>query len=71
MERLADITAPTLVIAGDADTAVPPAAASTLAAAIPGAELVVLPDAAHLGNVQQPVLFAETVGFFLGVAWGV
>lgn len=70
VSQLESIAAPTLVIAGDSDTAVPPAAAATLAGAIPGAELVVLPDAAHLGSVQQPVLFAETVGSFLGVAWG-
>lgn len=68
--RLGEIAVPTLVIAGDADTAVSPAAAGALAAEIPGAELVVLPDAAHLGNVQQPVIFAETVGSFLGAAWG-
>lgn len=70
LDRLGKLAVPALVIAGEADSAVPPAAAGALAAAIPGAELVVLPDAAHLGSVQQPVLFAETVGSFLGAAWG-
>ena len=65
-DRLGQIAAPTLVLAGEADSAVPPAAASALAAAIPGARLVVLPDAAHLGNVQQPVAFTEAVASFLG-----
>jgi 3-oxoadipate enol-lactonase len=65
LERLQAIAVPTLVVAGDADSAVPPAAASALADCIPGAELVVLKDAAHLGNVQQPVAFTEIVGRFL------
>jgi len=65
LDRLEEITAPTLVVAGAADSAVPPAAASTMAARIAGAKLVVLDDAAHIGNVQQPVAFTETVGGFL------
>lgn len=68
--RLREIAAPTLVLAGEADSAVPPAAASAMAEAIAGARLVVLPDAAHLGSVQQPVAFAETVGSFLVEASG-
>lgn len=65
-DRLGQIAAPTLVLAGEADSAVPPATASALAGAIAGARLVVLPDTAHLGNVQQPVAFTETVASFLG-----
>jgi pimeloyl-ACP methyl ester carboxylesterase len=65
LDRLKEVTAPALVVAGAADSAVPPAAASVLAASIPGAKLVVLDDAAHIGNVQQPVAFTETVGKFL------
>lgn len=65
LDRLKEIKAPALVVAGAADSAVPPAAASVLAASIPGARLVVLDDAAHIGNVQQPVAFTETVGSFL------
>jgi 3-oxoadipate enol-lactonase len=65
LDRLKEIAAPALVVAGAADSAVPPAAASLLAASIPGAKLVVLDDAAHIGNVQQPVAFTETVGSFL------
>jgi 3-oxoadipate enol-lactonase len=65
LDRLAEVRVPTLVIAGEADAAVPPAAAAALADRIPGAELVVLPHAAHLGNVEQPVAFTETVGRFL------
>lgn len=53
-DRLGDITAPTLVIAGAEDPATPPADARLLAAGIPGARLVVLPAAAHLAGVERP-----------------
>lgn len=65
LERLQRLDIPTLVLAGDSDTAVSPAAAAALAAAIPRARLIVLPGAAHLGNIEQPVAFAEAVGDFL------
>lgn len=51
---LGDITAPTLVIAGDDDPATPPVHAKRIAAGIPGAQLEVLPGAAHLASVEQP-----------------
>jgi 3-oxoadipate enol-lactonase len=64
-DRLGEITVPTLVVAGEDDSAVPPAAAAGIAERVPGARLLVLKDAAHLGNVQQPVVFTERVGEFL------
>jgi 3-oxoadipate enol-lactonase len=51
---LGAITAPTLVIAGAADPATPPEHARVIAAGIPGARLEIVPDAAHLANVEQP-----------------
>lgn len=54
---LGEIRTPTLVIAGADDVATPPEDGAFLAEAIPAAELVVLPDAAHLANVAQPKLF--------------
>lgn len=70
-ERLREIRVPTLVVAGEDDTAVPLAAAAAVAERIPGARLAVLKDAAHLGNVQQPVVFTELVGDFLRKTLGV
>jgi len=46
-ERLHEISAPTLVIAGDRDCLVPPQNAELLAAAIPQARLAIIPGAAH------------------------
>ena len=58
---LAKISAPTLVIAGASDPVVPPAAAVDLQAAIAGAGLVVIPGAAHLANLEQPVVFNDVL----------
>jgi 3-oxoadipate enol-lactonase len=51
---LAQITAPTLVIAGADDPATPPEHAEAIVAAIPGARLEVLDPGAHLINVERP-----------------
>jgi 3-oxoadipate enol-lactonase len=52
-DRLAEIGAPTLVVAGAEDPATPPEHLEAIAAGIPGARLLVLPEAAHLANVEQ------------------
>ena len=56
---LGRITAPTLVVVGAADPVTPAATALELHDAIAGSTLVVLPDAAHLANVQQPERFTK------------
>jgi 3-oxoadipate enol-lactonase len=48
---------PVLVIAGRLDEATPPAQSAELAAAIKGSQFVILEDAAHLSNVEQPEAF--------------
>ncbi len=52
--RLASITAPTLVLHGAHDALTPVANARLLAAAIPGATLHVVEDAAHAYLLEQP-----------------
>jgi 3-oxoadipate enol-lactonase len=59
------ITAPTLVIAGEHDTVTSPAHSREIAAAIPGAKLLVMPTV-HLSNVEQPQAFESAVIEFLG-----
>lgn len=62
---LGAITAPTLVIVGDADWLTPTAASRTIAAAVPGAELAVLPGAGHFPYLEQPAEFCAIVRRFL------
>jgi 3-oxoadipate enol-lactonase len=48
------IAASTLVIAAAEDLATPPERSHEIAGQIPGAELVVIQDTAHIANVEQP-----------------
>ncbi len=52
--RLAQISAPTLVIHGENDRLVPPENARMIAARIPGAKLTILPQASHIFTTDQP-----------------
>ena len=65
--RLAAIAAPTLVLAGEEDPATPVAKAQEVVAGVRGAELVVVPRAAHLLNVEQPALVSEHLVRFLAL----
>jgi len=65
-EQLATITSPTLVIVGRHDWVCPPAAGRVLAAGIPGAQLVELPDAGHFGFSETPAPFVRAVREHLG-----
>ena len=51
---LAAIRCPTLVLVGDGDELTPPALAQEIAASIPGARLVTVPDSGHLSTLEQP-----------------
>jgi len=51
--ELGRISAPTLVIAGADDPATPPDHGARIAAGIPGARMAVVPDSAHLANIEQ------------------
>jgi 3-oxoadipate enol-lactonase len=63
-ELLKDIKAPTLIIAGRQDMATTVEAAEYIRSRVPGASLTLL-DAAHISNVEQPGLYADTVLGFL------
>lgn len=53
-DRLASIAAPTMVLHGELDRLVPPANGEKIAERIPGAELVLVPDANHVLTTDQP-----------------
>jgi pimeloyl-ACP methyl ester carboxylesterase len=63
--RLATLKVPTLIIGGDADLYVPPPLLRTYAAHIPGAELVVVPEAGHSLYWERPDLFNRALLEFL------
>lgn len=65
LERLADITNPTLVLVGAEDPGTPPAAAHAIRQRIPDAGLVVIESASHLCNIEQPEAFNRAVLGFL------
>jgi pimeloyl-ACP methyl ester carboxylesterase len=61
---LETIAVPTLVLAGANDTNFL-AATDYMAAKIPGARKVIIPDAGHAANLHQPVAFNRAVAEFL------
>lgn len=58
---LAGIDVPTVVIGGEDDGVTPYDAVATLADAIPGAVLEIIPGAGHLSALERPVEFAAIV----------
>jgi non-heme chloroperoxidase len=62
--RLAEITVPTVVMVGSADRTTPPSHARRLAAGVPGARLVTVPDAGHILNWEAPDALVEVIGSF-------
>jgi len=67
-DDLPAIAAPTLCLGGRDDGALPPEHMLRIAESIPGARLVVLPDAAHLAPAEQPDAVAALVLEHLGAA---
>jgi 3-oxoadipate enol-lactonase len=65
-DLLAGITCPTLVIVGEQDALTPPTVAQDYASRIPGAQYVVIPQAGHLSNLEQPEVFLLAISGFLG-----
>jgi 3-oxoadipate enol-lactonase len=65
LDRLGTVRLPTLVIAGGKDLGATPEMARAIAERIPGAELTVLEEAAHLSVAELPNRFHDTVAAFL------
>ena len=63
---LARITAPTLALAGADDPATPPEHLREIAEGVPGARLLVLPQAAHLANLEQAAAVSAALLLHLG-----
>jgi 3-oxoadipate enol-lactonase len=64
-DRLGAVTLPTLIIVGAQDVGTPVAASQAIHERIKGSELVVLDDASHLSNLEQPAAFTAALERFL------
>lgn len=64
-DLLPAIQVPVLVIAGSRDGFTPPERSRAMAAAIPGAELLEIPNASHTAPIEHPRLVDETIRDFV------
>ena len=64
-ELLPSITAPTLVVVGARDGFTPPERGRAMAAAIPAAELLEIPNASHTAPIERPHLVDFTIRDFM------
>ena len=64
--RLGAIRAPTLLITGADDLVTRPEHARLICGSISESRLVVIPQAAHLANIEQPVAVIQAVLYHLG-----
>ncbi len=64
---LPGLEVPTLILHGADDQLIPVTEAEAMAAAMPRAKLVIVPDAGHLPNLEQPDFFNDAVRDFLEI----
>jgi 3-oxoadipate enol-lactonase len=65
LDRLKEIDCPALVIVGEQDHGTPPEMARAIHQNLRGSELVTIPSAAHLSNIEQPDAFNRALTGFL------
>jgi 3-oxoadipate enol-lactonase len=64
LDRLKEIDCPTLVIVGAEDHGTPPEMARQIQQNLRGSELVMIPSAAHLSNIEQTEAFNRALSAF-------
>ena len=65
LDRLSEIKLPTLIIVGQEDMGTPVEVAKEMHKRIPNSELIIIPSAAHLSNLEQPEKFNTALVDFL------
>ena len=65
LERLPAIKLPTLIMVGEEDPGTPVAASEAIHERIAGSQLVILPSARHLSNIEQAEAFNKSLMDFL------
>lgn len=63
--RLGSIDVPTLAVVGDDDRLTPPHVVRAMAERMPRARMVVIPDAGHVSNLENPAAFNAALAEFL------
>ena len=66
LDRLKEIQCPVFIIVGEEDHGTPPEMARAIHENLPGSQLLVIPSAAHLSNVEQAEVFTGALMAFLG-----
>ena len=64
-DQLGAISCPVQIVVGEQDVGTPVAMSRAIHDAIPGSELVVIPSASHLSNLEQPAAFNRAIAGFL------
>lgn len=64
-DRLTDVISPTLVLWGDRDSKTPRTLSEQIVAGVKDARLVVVPDAGHLSNIDNPEGFVNELTAFI------
>jgi 3-oxoadipate enol-lactonase len=64
-DRARDIRVPTLILCGIEDKVTPPQLSNELADLIPGSRVVLIDNAGHLGNLEQPDDFNRAIEQFV------
>jgi 3-oxoadipate enol-lactonase len=64
-EQMAGVRAPTLIVWGDSDPLASPSTADRLEHDVKGSRKVILQNAGHLSQIEQPSEFNRVVGQFL------
>jgi 3-oxoadipate enol-lactonase len=65
LERLSAIEIPTLIMVGEDDPGTPVAASEAIHERIAGSQLIILPTARHLSNIEQAEAFNQSMMSFL------
>lgn len=65
LERLGEISLPTLILVGDEDVATPPLRAQRMQARLPHARLVTIPGAGHTSSIEAPAAVTAALSDFL------
>jgi 3-oxoadipate enol-lactonase len=63
--ELSKVSMPTLIVTGEKDETTPVGAARAIQQQIEGSELVIMPDAMHISNIESAGLFNQSLASFL------